>query len=839
MDDFGHNQDEDQQSSRPGAPVDPRRLLRLVLSKWRAIGVGALLGAVIGTVVLSALPNAYVSSARLTHTGIEALGDTAGGHASVFVEAMTTSSYLREVRDRLQWEGGLRELKLRIATRIGSDGRTMILEAKGDSAQDAQTFAQTVIDVFLERQTASVEQRLDRAISDTDASLVGARAALEQARKAELEFERASGHADAVAERARLIKRANKLGAQAEEQAVEATAQRARIAELEAAKKQLPATIVSSAKKGTAVDAALARAKTDLVAARATLSEEHPKVKALRGRVASLEAQRKGQRSELSEETMAANPARQAVEQDLAKAKVALAGALEKRASLLELAATTLRKADALAVFEADAMRLQSDAKAAEQRVADLQKRLTSLRDAAQTPGSGFRVLAAPTLPEEAAGGGFGWLLGFASPLLGALIVALFFIARELDGLRVQTSTEVAWWGRGPVLGTSCWPRHADALDEFVDEMEDVGMIGAGRTLVVPATEAERELACAFALRLAEAPWLAAAILDVEARAGRVPIMIPATVVPEERLLPADVAAPRRPVRTTKPTKVGFAPPTPGAVPTPHPPEQPTGVRPPKGTIQGVGGPTETQEAPVSAPRSSRPPRKHTIVGIPASSHPPPAAPPSQTEAAPLSTRSSRPPPPGQPTPPYGTPLVEGIRRASVRMVVPEHRPAGAGIHSGKHPEVVLTRPVILAGSRKSRRKPMNGGTVNVRQEPSSEPVSASVMQAAISVLTDETHRVGGGAGTSPPADPPVALAWNGPLRGAVLRRAARLSHRVMVVVSAGMSAIDLSRVTTWLGRDESVGYVLVNLADEYADLADRVGPVEAFWEGAPPGKRD
>ena len=112
-------------------------------------------------------------------------------------------------------------------------------------------------------------------------------------------------------------------------------------------------------------------------------------------------------------------------------------------------------------------------------------------------------------------------------------------------------------------------------------------------------------------------------------------------------------------------------------------------------------------------------------------------------------------------------------------------------------------------------------------------------MQAAISVLTDETHRVGGGAGTSPPADPPVALAWNGPLRGAVLRRAARLSHRVMVVVSAGMSAIDLSRVTTWLGRDESVGYVLVNLADEYADLADRVGPVEAFWEGAPPGKRD
>jgi hypothetical protein len=77
-----------------------------------------------------------------------------------------------------------------------------------------------------------------------------------------------------------------------------------------------------------------------------------------------------------------------------------------------------------------------------------------------------------------------------------------------------------------------------------------------------------------------------------------------------------------------------------------------------------------------------------------------------------------------------------------------------------------------------------------------------------------------------------VALAWNGPLSGPVLRRAARLAHRVMVVVSSGMSVVDLARIHTRLGREDGVGYVLVNVGDAYVHLKDRVGPVEEFWEG-------
>ncbi len=76
-----------------------------------------------------------------------------------------------------------------------------------------------------------------------------------------------------------------------------------------------------------------------------------------------------------------------------------------------------------------------------------------------------------------------------------------------------------------------------------------------------------------------------------------------------------------------------------------------------------------------------------------------------------------------------------------------------------------------------------------------------------------------------------VALAWNGPLSGPVLRRAARLAHRVMVVVSSGISVIELARIQTRLGRAKGVGYILVNVGDAYVDLQDRVGPVDEFWE--------
>jgi hypothetical protein len=148
----------------------------------------------------------------------------------------------------------------------------------------------------------------------------------------------------------------------------------------------------------------------------------------------------------------------------------------------------------------------------------------------------------------------------------------------------------------------------------------------------------------------------------------------------------------------------------------------------------------------------------------------------------------------------------------------------------------LLTRPVPVATDQTPGR--VVGHTVHVKTESTHASASNAVMRAAVRLLGNEDDDVTDFRRSEPPGAiavgdvTGVALAWNGPLSGPVLRRAARLAHRVLVVVSSGMSVIDLARVQTRLGRDKGIGYVLVNLSDAYVDLQDRVGPVEAFWEG-------
>ena len=164
--------------------------------------------------------------------------------------------------------------------------------------------------------------------------------------------------------------------------------------------------------------------------------------------------------------------------------------------------------------------------------------------------------------------------------------------------------------------------------------------------------------------------------------------------------------------------------------------------------------------------------------------------------------------------------------------------PESAASEPGAEEEAfLLTRPVPVATDQSP--SPAGRG-VHVRTETPHAGASNAVMRAAIRLLGNEEEELR----RLRPSDPParsatpgpgsvtgVALAWNGPLSGPVLRRAARLAHRVMVVVSSGVSVIELARIQTRLGRTKGVGYVLVNVGDAYVDLQDRVGPVEEFWQ--------
>jgi uncharacterized protein involved in exopolysaccharide biosynthesis len=793
---------------RPGFPVEPRRVLQILADNRKPLLKVFLIAVAVALLASLFVPVTFESSAQLLYERTPVL-EPEGKEPTpgAFVESAIAPSRLREVRDRLAWDISLDELLTRVDVTL--EGRAaMRIVGRAGTAEEARALTKTMLDVFLARQAAFNTQKLERLTAENRVGLERAKETREEANKAYDAFRKKSGKPDLIREQTQLLERSAKLRSKAEEAGVEVVAQEARIAELEKSQRELPRQIVASATRGTPIDAPLAEARSELAAARASLSEQHPRVQALKQRVASLQAQRKGQTTELADQTLVANPARASVDQQIALARAAAAAAREREAALRVLLKAIKEEAESLSPGEGEARRVVAELEQASARVEQLTDRAATLRDAALGPLTGFRVLSAPMLPEEAERSKGYVLLLLMLPVLSALIFALVLIVRRLRSLTAEAPREVAWWGNGPVLGTSVWPRDPEALESFVDELEDYGVYGAGRTLVVPATEAEREIACSFAMRLAEAPWLAAAILDVGERAGRDSHAPPLVTAPESSRAP--------PPRITAPS-----------------------AAPPRRLSSQASPSVAPGRIIQTPPPSSRPPRKKTMIGLPAahssgrtriSTEPPTAA-----TVPPRSSSESAKPSSG----PEPFRRKRGAR-ATVRMIVPvtEDRamanPSTAPGSEVEEEAFLLTRPVPVATDQTPSRV---GRAVHVSTESPYATASNAVMRAAVRLLgTDDD--ITGLRRSEPPTVTSagdvtgVALAWNGPLSGPVLRRAARLAHRVMVVVSSGMSVVDLARLPTRLGRDQGVGYVLVNVDDAYVDLHDRVGPVEAFWEG-------
>ena len=827
--DLGTEDESANKPKRPGFPVEPRRLLLILADHRKPLLKAFLIAAAVAFVAWFFVPKTYESHAQLLYEGTPLLDrPDAEPTPGAFVDSAMASSRLREIRDRLSWSGSLRTLEEQISVSLEGEAGMRIIGRAGTSDQ-AQALAQSMLDVFLDRQAAFNAQRLDRLITQNDVSLQRAQQRREEATAAFEAFQEKSGKPDLIREQAQLSARTAGYRGKADEAGVEVAAQGARVEELEKAQRDLPRQIVASATKGSPIDSPLAKARSELAAARASLSDNHPTVQALKQRVASLQAQRKGQSAEVGERTLAANPARAAVDQQLATARAQLAAAKEREAALRVLLKAAKAEADSLAPEEGEARQVIGAVVLADKRLADLTGRGATLRDAALGRHTGFRVLSLPMVPEQSQRSKTHTLLLVMLPIVAVLILALVFIVRRLRSLTAEAPREVAWWGNGPVLGTTVWPRDPDALESFVDELEDHGVYGAGRTLVVPATEAEREIACSFAMRLAEAPWLAAAILDVGERAGAYQSTPPLVTQPASmrapRLTPPSVARPRRLSSQASPSIMSGR-----VIKTPAPPT--AVVTPPPAAGE-------------KRPWSSRPPRSKTMIGLPAVG---------STRATPISTQpppTSSTPPPVSESRPGGSGGAEPFRRkrgarATVRMVVPVSGGGAPGNAStardSEHEEdaFLLTRPVPVATDETPSRV---GRTVHGSTDSPHASASNAVMRAAVRLLGHDDDEITVLRRSEPPVEAApgevtgVALTWNGPLSGPLLRRAARLAHRVMVVVSSGMSVIELARLQTRLGREKGVGYVLVNVSDAYVDLQDRVGSVEEFWEGPRAGE--
>jgi hypothetical protein len=117
------------------------------------------------------------------------------------------------------------------------------------------------------------------------------------------------------------------------------------------------------------------------------------------------------------------------------------------------------------------------------------------LEDALRDPPSGFVVLDPGGVPEYPVANKMKLPVFMAIPMLSVTLVLLVVLRREFRGLRLETPTEVAFWGKGPVLASTAWPSDPDGLGELVAGLDDYVPHAKGSFLIVGSSPDESRLA--------------------------------------------------------------------------------------------------------------------------------------------------------------------------------------------------------------------------------------------------------------------------------------------------------------------------------------------------------
>ena len=206
---------------RPGLPIEPLRLLRIVLEHRIVLlkAFGAALVVALAGILL--LPRSYESYAQLYYEGTPLLDiDRESTGPAAFLRPALSPDRLRIVRERLDWSDSLGDLRDRLDVEL-EDGSSLRIAARADDAEEARLLAQTVLDVFSENQASYNAERLKALRSQTRVALESAARRREEATRAVDAFQASSGKSDLIGHQAFLVQRVATLRASADEAAVD------------------------------------------------------------------------------------------------------------------------------------------------------------------------------------------------------------------------------------------------------------------------------------------------------------------------------------------------------------------------------------------------------------------------------------------------------------------------------------------------------------------------------------------------------------------------------------------------------------------------------------------
>lgn len=522
-----------------GRPIDPHRLLNVLRRRrWWLLGA-AVVGVALGySVPAWMLPRAYESGASLVYEGVAEVEGVPGPgpfELGTLIDSVELPANLTAIKSTLGDERPLREIGAAIDVKVTGHSNVINVIATDETPEGAAELANATVEVFLRHRTAVERQRLEEQLAVVQQDLARSTTRLGVARREYDAFRREHGIADLGIEQQQAIEQAASFRAQADLARADADAEGARLRELEARGRRI-SPVVSGPEQ-----AALQRSESDLAAARSRYSGDHPRVIALERQVTVLKQE-------------AASASRRAVSDVLRPAASAAdrEAANERQQALRELADIARRRIDQLSDVEGQASTLLAAVRMAEEQLARQEARRARVEDAALNATSGFRVVSSAIAPEVPTSSKSRLAIAAAIPFGVVILALLLFGGIELRGMRLETATEVAYWSRAPVVGTTSWPRESGELEALVAELDDIVPDAAGSTLVVGATADTEPLAAELAHRLND-DWCPDELVDLKQCSIEVsePIAVPppqssgvalARRMPETLALPPELA---------------------------------------------------------------------------------------------------------------------------------------------------------------------------------------------------------------------------------------------------------------------------------------------------------
>ena len=473
-------------SGRPGAPADPYRLQRALWDgRWILI-IASVLGVALGVFVAKVLMgNAYKTTALLQYEGdVEVAGIEGSSIYSLgpAASALKRPAFLKRLAEEVGFKGSLKALGRHIEYEVDYLPRTLHLSVYGDTAEESADRTHLVTELFLDHHRERQAKRVEQEIAQIDERIKSAQAEAEDARRRYNDFRKMHGIANLSTEQQSLVKSAVDLRSNSDLAASEIRALEGRVKSLQAQLSSIPKTTVVSS--GDSPErAAYNRLRQELASARASLSDDHPRVQALQQQVNQLQAQLRN--GPTGSGLVSGNSTYTAVSNELRSAEAQLTLMRERQKGLTAMAEKAQSRVESLSGIEGEASALLADVQVNEALISRLQANRVALEDVLEHPPSGFTVLepgSPPEYPER----------NKQKPIVFVVIaglfvaLALFYVLwREFRGLRAATPAEIAFWGNGPVVGTSSWPADEQGLDELVAGLDDFAPNAQGTLLIV------------------------------------------------------------------------------------------------------------------------------------------------------------------------------------------------------------------------------------------------------------------------------------------------------------------------------------------------------------------